>query len=57
MALSATMGKGAFVVLVGMLLSGTVQAATTYYVKPDGDGKGFGGQPARQGQGCRYRLL
>ncbi|MBQ3289855.1 MAG: hypothetical protein IJH50_10630 [Kiritimatiellae bacterium] len=54
--MSATMGKGAFVVLVGMLLSGTVQAAT-YYVKPDGDGKGFGGQSARQGQGCRYRLL
>ena len=36
MAMSATMGKGVFVALAGMLLSGTIQAAT-YYVKPDGD--------------------
>ena len=36
MAMSATMGKRAFVALAGMLLSGTVQSAT-YYVKPDGD--------------------
>ena len=36
MAMLATMWKRAFFVLIGMLLSGTVQAAT-YYVKPDGD--------------------